>query len=333
MHSVSIILPVKNEEKYIRHCLSCILQQTYPLHSIEVLIIDSQSTDQTQNIIHTINKQYPELNIKLLIDQVGFRTAALNQGILAAKNDIIIRIDARSQMHPDYVEKCVNTLQQTGADNVGGMQQPILHAHHPLTQQAIGLGMSHPFGVGNAAFRLGKKSGHVDTVYLGCFWRKLFAKIGLFYPAAIISEDSEMNYRINRYGGKVYLNHQIVVPYHTRQTLAQLSHLYFSYGCARAKFCQVWKTLTSVRQCIPPACLLLLCTLVISTIFSTSAGRLLLASILVYLTTNLIMSYHATYKKLALFPIMLFVFPIIHFSWATGFLYALFTPEKTVSSD
>jgi len=217
INKISIIVPTKNEEEHIGECLAGILKQNVSKDMCEVIVVDGMSMDNTRNII---DKYKGKLNIRVLIDKEKQRVSGINLGIKASRGNIVMRVDSRSVLSDKYIEQCVKTLDETKADNVGGIQKPLARN---IRQEAIGIALSHPFGIGDAQFRLGKKSGFVDTVYLGCFRREVFDKVGLFdEEAPVISEDSDMNQRIRAVGGKVYLNKDIVVGYYPRDKFKEL---------------------------------------------------------------------------------------------------------------
>ena len=223
---VSVIVPVRNEERYVGGCLARLLEQDYPRDRLEIVVVDGLSEDRTRQIVLDLLRDRAAIPppLRMIDDPARERAAALNAGVRAATGDVIMRVDARSMVSIDYVRKCVETLEATGADNVGGVQHPI--ADSPM-QEAIGLAMSHPFGVGDAQFRIGRKSGFVDTVYLGSFRRDVFARVGLFDDdVPVLSEDSDINQRIRDHGGTVYLNAEIRAGYYPRDTLAGLIALY-----------------------------------------------------------------------------------------------------------
>ena len=330
--SVSVLIPIKNEEKNIQNCLRQIANQTYEKNKLQVLIIDGNSEDNTRKMIEEFKAEVAELKIEIINDPKCQRSSAMNEGIRFAKGDIILRIDARTVIPEDYIEKCVHTLLQTGTDNVGGIQRPIENGTHNATQLAIGYAMSHPFGVGNAQFRLGKKSGFVDSVYLGCFWKKIFEKVGLFdETSAVITEDSDMNYRIRQSGGKVYLNKDIIAYYLPRERLSDLAKLYFRYGGARAGFLYKWKAFTGYRQLVPPIFLLTLIILPLISIFQPLIGLFWLLMVCSYVFADLCASLSIAKKnhqwKVVL--LLMLIFPIMHFSWAAGFWRRVFQGNAT----
>lgn len=315
---VTVIVPVRNEKERIVECVERILAQSYPRDRLEVLVIDGGSEDGTREIIQDVARR-DGFSIRLLENSKGERAAALNIGIQAATGDVIVRVDARALIPSDYVERCVKTLDETGADNVGGVQQPIARS---ATQEAIGMVLSHPFGIGNAAFRLGKQSGYVDTVYLGCFRREVFARVGLFdEQAAVISEDSDLNQRIRAAGGKVYLNAAIRVPYYPRETLKGFWQIAVRYGDARAGNLLKHRRLTSWRQAAPPAFLLVLLGLAALSVWDHRSMVLLAGMGGMYLITDALMSSMlcVTRRAWGLFPRLLLAFPCMHFGWASGF--------------
>jgi len=315
-------MPIRNEENYIQDSLKCLTKQTYPRKQMEILVIDGMSEDKTRKII----KQCQILNtvycIRLLDNPKLQRVPGLNIGIKNANGELIIRIDARTIVPQDYIEKCVKTLLETGADNVGGIQKPITTTS---TQEAIGLAMSHPFGVGDAQFRLGKKSGYVDSVYLGCFKKEVFQKVGLFDEnAPVISEDSDINYRIRKSGGKVYLNKNIIAYYYPRDNLSGLWKLYFRYGGARAGNFYKHKTLR-LRQLVPPSFLVTVILLMILSLITLLFLKILGTILMIYALANIVFSFFLAIKnkRISLFHKLLIIFPCMHFAWALGFLKRL----------
>jgi len=315
---VSVIVPVRNEERYVGGCLSRLLGQDYPGERLEILVVDCLSEDRTRAIVQELLRgRAPMPPVLRLIEDPGQeRTTALNAGIKAATGEIIMRVDARSMVPLDYVRKCVETLAATGADNVGGMQQPI--AESPM-QEAVGLAMSHPFGVGDAQFRVGKRSGFVDTVYLGAFRREVFSRVGLFDDVVpVLSEDSDINQRIRDQGGTVYLNAEIRACYYPRETLRDLVALYFRYGVARAGNLVKHGKLSAWRQAVPPLFVLSLATLGLLALTHEAfrVGFAIVLGTYVVSDVGVSASLCARRGKWYLWPRLLAVFPCMHFAWA-----------------
>lgn len=227
--TVSILIIVCNEAARISEILNQALCQDYPAELTEIIVVDGDSDDGTPDIAAAFSC-YGRSCLVLRLNERG-RSQGLNRGIKLSKNQIILRLDARTSIATDYVSSCVETLLRTSADNVGGLQQPIAVTRR---QQVFALALTNPFGVGYAQFRFGKRSGYVDSVYLGSFRREVFDRVGYFdEESPIISDDSDINLRIQQSGGKVYLDTQIVTFYKPRERFIDLFRLYYRYGGAK----------------------------------------------------------------------------------------------------
>ena len=224
---VSLIIPVYNEEQMIQRCLDSIINQDYPKSLMEIIIIDGGSRDRTVERIKKIMEKNPKIRFKLLNNPQKLQGYALNIGIknCSPESKVILRIDAHSIYPPEYISKCVSTLFEKGVENVGGVMYPIGETSF---QKAIAFCMQHPLGVGDSKFHLGNYSGYVDTVYLGCFKRDIFEKVGLFDPKMTPNEDAELNLRIIKNGGRVYLNKDIKVYYYPRNRVIKFILQYLS---------------------------------------------------------------------------------------------------------
>ena len=266
--------------------------------------------------------------LRILTDFGLGRAQGLNRAIQEAKGSIIARLDARTVIDPDYFRACLETMRVTGAANVGGVQQPL--ADTP-TQKAIGIALQNRFGVGDAQFRLGGKSGPVDSVYLGFFRREIFDVVGGFDELApVISEDSDMNQRIRDAGQTVWLNHRIQAYYFPRERIRDLWKLYFRYGGARAGNFVKRRTL-AWRQLVAPVFILALLAGLLLAPFSSLVLRGWLGLIALYLAADLACSAWAAQRNaravgagfLVLFPRLTAIFPTMHFAWGLGFLRRL----------
>lgn len=323
---VTVMLVVRNEQRNVCRVLRQILDQDYPKERVEVIVLDGKSDDGTAEIASSFAKEGNTIRV-ISLSEHG-RSQALNYGIRMAAGDVVARVDARTSIERDYISRCVTTLKQTGADNVGGVQCPIWNSRR---QEAFGMAQSHPFGVGDAQFRLGRKSGFVDSVYLGCFRKEIFQKVGLFdETAAVISEDSDINQRIRNAGGKVYLDKDIKAFYYPRETFKELWRLYYRYGGARCGNFMKHKSLTSWRQVVPP---LFIATIVALGIFSVVSSRIFpfLGLILgTYFGIAVIISVMVSVRRsrVVLIPLLACAFVTMHFGWALGFWRRVLIPEK-----
>jgi glycosyltransferase involved in cell wall biosynthesis len=318
---VSVIIPVRNEERYIEKCIQSILKQTYPKENLEVFLVDGRSEDRTREIIEEYTKRYPF--IKLLDNPDRIVPTALNRGVKAAKGEIIIRMDAHTVYAEDYIEKCVETLKEVDADNVGG---PIvtLPGDDTIIAKAIALATSHPFGVGNSKFRTSRKAEYVDTVTFGAFRRDVFQRVGFFDERLVRNQDIEFNYRIRRSGGKIFLNPAIKSFYYNQATLRGLWKQNFRNGMWNIFTTALTNSPLSLRHYIPFAFVSSLLVSLFLSFFRYEFFILFLSIVGLYVLTGLFFSIKIGLKtRIAYIPFLFASFLTLHLSYGFGSLSGL----------
>jgi succinoglycan biosynthesis protein ExoA len=318
---VSIILPIKNESAYIEQGLLAILAQGYPTDRMEILIADGLSTDDTCKIVKEFFAKYPHLQINILDNPDKIVPTGMNIALRRAKGEIIIRVDGHTIIAPDYVSQCVETLQRTQADNVGGKMNAI---GFNFFGKVVALATSTPFGIGGGRFHYSDEEEWVDTVYMGAWSRQVFEKIGLFDEELVRNQDDEFNYRLRSAGGKIFLNPKIKSEYTVRGSPSTLWKQYYQYGYWKIRVLQKHPRQMCLRQFVPPAFVLALFGSVFLA-FSPVLRPLSPIIPLLYLFANLSASLYTAskhgWKYAPLFP---FVFAILHISYGLGFLTGLF---------
>ncbi len=216
--TISILIPVLNEEKFLRRCLesirSFIVPQVWKI--TEILILDGGSSDNTKAIILDMMRTDPRIR---LCDNPGvIQSCAMNIGIRQASGDWIMRMDAHSIYPQNYLFLCAETVRNVNADNVGGVfiTMPGNEKYSAAIVQAL---TTHKFGVGDSGFRLGQGPGKADTVPYGFFRRELFSKMGFFDERLVRGQDYELNRRIASAGGIIWRNPEIRIFYHNQPSL------------------------------------------------------------------------------------------------------------------
>jgi succinoglycan biosynthesis protein ExoA len=219
MTTVSFVMPVRNEEEYICASLKSLVDQNYPAGECEIIVVDGRSSDRSREIIEDICRQNPQVHC--LDNPVGIVPTAMNIGIRAARGEVIIRADGHNLYPPDYAATCVKYLEQTGADNVGGPWVTVA-ADESLSARLVAAVLSSPFGVGNSRFRTSSEEGFVDTVHFGAFRREMFDRVGMYNEKLVRNQDNELNARIRKAGGTIYLTPALVTRYHPAKSLLDL---------------------------------------------------------------------------------------------------------------
>ena len=315
---ISVILPVRNEEKYIEACVASIFAQDYPAEQMEVLFVDGRSEDRTVALLHEMQKAHPQI---VVLDNPN-RTVpyAMNIGIRESRGEVIVRLDAHAEYPEDYVRLSVETLLSRDCDNAGGVFET---RGRGFMGEAIAEMLRTPLGVGNATYRLTTEDGYVDTVPFGCFRRALFERIGGFDERITRNQDNELNFRIRKNGGKIYLNHNIRVLYYCRDTIRGIMKMGFMNG----KWNVITMTLVpgsmGVRHFVPLAFVLSTILLVLLTLLTHSMlfGGLLALEWGAYLLLDCFYAYTiAREKGWRFFPVEVILYPAFHFAYGFGSL-------------
>ncbi|MFO0675371.1 MAG: glycosyltransferase family 2 protein [Polyangiaceae bacterium] len=312
---VTIAMPCLNEEAYIEACIASVFAQDYPADRLEILVADGMSVDRTREILTALSAKDPR--VKMVDNPRRIQAAGMNEILRMSKGDVVVRMDVHCEYAKDYVSKCIDALEKSGADNVGGAQRA---RPKSLFQRALCAALESPLGVGGAKYRSPDQEGFVDTVFLGAFRRRVFETVGMYDPAAITNEDAELNQRLLESGGKIFLSKDVVVFYYPRASFDALAKQYFKYGMGRARTLLKHKKLPTVRPLIPFG--------------MTAAGALLAAVPLLHPAVPFAYGSYALgtlveavrvgrSKGLETIPIVWAIFPTLHVSHGTGFAYGL----------
>ncbi len=217
--AASVIVPIRNEEKYIGACLKSLLQQSLPGDSYEIIVVDGRSSDRSKEIVEEIQRDF--LNVRCLDNPAAIAPVAMNIGIRSASGRIIIRADGHNFYPATYIENCIKYLDQTGAENVGGPWLTV-PADQTFGARLVAAILSNPFGVGGSRFRTSQADGFVETVPFGAFRRELFDRIGLYNEKLVRNQDNELNARIIAAGGKIYQTSALQTEYHPVASFSEL---------------------------------------------------------------------------------------------------------------
>lgn len=214
---VSLLIPCYQERAFIEACLTSVasFELTTDIE-LEVLVLDGMSTDGTRDIVEAFACRDPR--IALVDNPRRIQSTALNIGIRRARGELIVRLDVHSVYPTDYLRLCIETSRRTGADNVGGVASTLARGegYQASLVQAL---TTHRFGVGDSGFRVGAEEGPSDTVPYGCFRRQIFERVGGFDERLVRAQDYEMNRRIAKAGGVIWLNPAIRLMYYQQPTL------------------------------------------------------------------------------------------------------------------
>jgi glycosyltransferase involved in cell wall biosynthesis len=290
------------------------MDQRYPPHKLEILVVDGGSTDRTREIVRKLAEEDPRVQ---LVDNPGrFPSAGMNEGIKRAKGTVIVRLDAHAEYAANYVIASVEALRRTGAANVGAAARG--RYKNPF-QRALCAALGSRLGVGGSAYRDADREGFVETVWGGAFRREAFERVGLFDAKARTNEDAELNQRIIEAGGSIFLSRDVVAFYYPRSSLRALWHQYFSYGQGRARTLLRRGRLLSPRPLIPFAMVTIFAVLASIALLLPEAWPLFALAMLGYSTIIAAESIRIARKNdPRILPRLLVIFPAMHFAHGLG---------------
>ena len=319
---VSVIIPFRNEEKFIGKCLDSVLASDYPVEKTEILLVDGMSTDHSRAIIGQFTKRFN--HIFILDNPKRIFPAAVNTGVKKSRGKLILILGAHAIYHPSYIRKCVAGSLEHDAENVGGVLVTT-GLHGGIIGRSVNLVLSSSFGVGNATFRTGAKTvTETDTVFGGCYKKEVFEKIGFLDERLVSSSDIEFNKRLKRSGGKILLLPEIVVNYYTRNTFSSFIRNNFRngfwaiYPIAFTKHIPV-----SLRHFVPLLFLLSILGCFLGGIFLPFFLWFLLAELLIYFLGAIVASISSAHHDLPCLLTMPLLFLFLHLVYGTGSLVAV----------
>ena len=306
---VSVIMPARNAEATIIATLDSIFAQDYE-GPIEVIVADGSETPAMSELIR---RSHP--SVKLIPNPERILVPGANAAFRAATGDIMVRCDAHATLPPGYVSRAVETLERTGAANVGGRQ---LSVGTTPFERTVAMAMTTPLGVGDARHRLGGQEGVSDTAYLGVFSRETLEEMAGGYANVATNEDYEFNYRLRERGKTVWFDPELVVNYRPRGTFWTLARQYFNYG--RGKSAVVIRHPGSVRPrhlAAPGLALGLVAGAALALAgFPWPLAALMLAYVLTLAAGAVVVGFRRRDSAAIRLPLVL---ATMHLSWGIGF--------------
>jgi succinoglycan biosynthesis protein ExoA len=316
---VSVVMPVLDEERHLREAVLGVLAQDYP-GPLELVMALGPSRDGTDGIAAELEREHPQ--VRSVRNPRGSTPAGLNAAVAAARHPVVVRVDGHALFPTDYVRTAVEVLEETKADNVGGIM-----AAEGVTafEQAVACAMTSPLGVGSARFHTGGEAGPADTVYLGVFRRDTLERVGGYDESFDRAQDWEMNLRIRQAGGTVWFTPRLRVSYRPRPDVRRLGRQYFDYGRWRRVVMRQHPASVSARYLAPPLALVAVAAGSAAGLAGVATGSAVLKAGFVVpagyvagiLAGAVVIGRRLPPAALVRLPV---VFATMHGSWAVGFL-------------
>jgi glycosyltransferase involved in cell wall biosynthesis len=320
--TISVIIPTRNETRFIDRCLRSIFASDAVPGGMEVIVVDGMSEDDTRRILADWARRQP--NLRVLDNPQGIVPTAMNIGIRAARGEWIVRVDAHSEYPADYLVRCLERSRRTGMDNVGGVivTMPGDDSGQARLIQAV---TTHPFGVGDSGFRIGARAGRADTVPYGCYRREVFSRIGLYDERLVRNQDYELNARLRKAGGSIWRDPAIRIAYFNQRTLTGLLRQALVTGQWNPWMWYVAPYSFRWRHAAPAVFVGAVLGALLLTFFVPLLGQLALGGMLVpYFSIALVASFQQSRRHGGwMFPCLPMVFWAYHAAYGLGALWGI----------
>lgn len=312
---VRLVIPCRNEAGFIGRCLASIAAADRTGMELEVRVVDGQSTDGTQAEIARWSEEHPWI---ILVENTERATPhALNLGLRPEGYDVGIILGAHAEIDRNFLKGNLELLAANpGAGCVGGV---IENVYLDAPSRRIGRALAHPFGVGTAHFRTGRKEGEVDTVAFGAYRRVVFEQVGFFDERLVRNQDDEFNYRVIKGGWKIILGKQVQSRYYVRASLGKLYKQYGQYGYWKVYVNLLHGQVTTFRQLVPAAFVLFVLAGGVLSLISRAWLGPYVAGLVLYVVAAIWSAWRAS-GSIRDVPGVAVAFLVVHTAYGFGYL-------------
>jgi len=333
---VSYVMPVLNEVTEVRAAVQSLLAQDYT-GPFEVILALGPSIDGTNELVAEMSAADPR--IRAIENPVGSTPAGLNVAIRASVHPVVVRVDAHSVLPRDYTRVAVRVLQESGADNVGGIMRA--EGRTPF-ERAVALAYGSRVGLGGTPHHVGGEAGPAETAYLGVFRRDRLFAVGLFDEGIKRGQDWELNRRLRQTGGTVWFTPELVVTYRPRPSLRRLVRQFVATGLWRGELARRFPANNGLRYFVPPAMVAAMALGIVAGVvgivgaaLDSPVGWAMLGFVVpaVYLLF-VVLGAVAVARRSGLPTLLwlLVVLPCIHVGWGVGFIIGFLTRTSELTT-
>ncbi len=267
---VSVIVPVRNEARFIERTLAQLAGQDYDRDRFEVLVVDGESTDGTPDLVARFAAAHR--NFRLLSNPRRLSSAARNIAQREARGDVVLLVDGHCELgRPNvecrmsndglnirhstfdihYLRELAEAFQRSGADCLG-RPQPQDTAHPTVLQRAIAAARSSRLGHHPDSHVYGTSEGFVPARSVAVAYRReVFEMLGGFDERFDACEDVEFNHRVDRAGLRCFFSPRIAAHYAPRDTLRGLFRQLYRYGRGRIRLWRKHRETMSMKTLLP----------------------------------------------------------------------------------
>ena len=247
---ISVVVPARDEERFLDRCLASIVAQRWPADRLEVVVVENGSRDRTRAVAETWAARDPRVTV--VVSGATNQAEAMNDGVQAARGAIVARVDAHGTIDDDYLgEVAAAYARHPEAAVVGGTFLP---AGETLRERVAGFARSSRLAIGGGYGADRDAWDHpVRTVQCGAYRREALLAAGGFDPAMAYGEDDELHWRLIQRGQAVILCPALRQRYRPRATLTGLWTQYWNYGRGRLRVLRKHPGFLAPRHLAPAA--------------------------------------------------------------------------------
>ena len=317
--TVSLCVIAYNEENSISPLLEDIKKQSYPHEKIEVVLVDSASTDNTKAVMRSFAEEDNGfMGVKVCDNPKKILPAGWNVALGVVSGDIILRVDAHASIPESFVAQ--NVAQIESGEYVVGGQRPNVAENDTPWENTLLLAESSMFGSSIAPYRKSQKKSYTKSAFHAAYRREVFEKVGPYNELLGRTEDNEMHYRIREAGYKICYDPSIISYQNVRGTWGKMLKQKFSNGKWIGLTAGVCPKCLSLFHFVPFAFVLAIIVSVICCVCGWSFPLAALAW--TYGTVDVLMSLLAVvcgkfYWQCLLLP---FIFLSLHLAYGIGTL-------------
>lgn len=321
---LSIAVIAYNEQDYLPALLEDIRGQTYPHELIEVVLIDSMSTDDTRGIMEEFKANNDFYSVQVLSNPNKIQSAGWNVAIENFTGDVLARIDAHAKLAPEYSVYVMANIDE-GEDVVGGLRPCIIEKNTNWANVLLQVENSL-FGSSINFSRRSLGRAYVKTMFHAAYRREVLNDVGLFNEKLLRTEDNEFHYRIRAAGYKLCYDPRILSYQYMRSSFKAMLSQKSKNGLWIGKTLKVCPQCISIYHLVPAMFVLgiVITTLLIPIFSPLSVLMWTLYGGFAILNSVISVVKNGFYPQSLLMP---FLFLILHIYYGVGTLIGLLSSK------
>ena len=329
-NKLSIGIVAYNEEAFLPNLLKNMRSQKYPHELIEILLIDSCSTDGTKAIMEEFKKNNTDFySVQVLDNPKKIQAAGWNVAIINFTGDVLARIDAHTEVTPEYSERVMKNIKD-GEMVVGGIRPAVIDNDSAWSNVLLQVENSL-FGSSINSSRRSHEKTYVKTMFHAAYRREVLDKVGLFNERLLRTEDNEFHYRIREAGYKLCYDPQIVSYQFARSDFKKMIKQKYGNGYWIGLTLKVCPKCISIYHLVPFAFVLAIIFTSILAVFGIwQLAAIMWGMYILFAVGNTVLSgiNSGFYLQSFLMP---FMFLILHVGYGLGTFKGIFSRKIVYS--